>query len=1459
MICLLIAGTINAQNTPGDNNPPEPTAVFDYPTDYTDPLILNFTREITALQPASSDAQLNGLRLSGARTMERTTYTDGFGRPLQVVVKKAMKEGTARDLIKHYNYDAFGRISKDLLIYTSSDRSPAAENTFNRKIFSDLQATYRTRLGYMNEDFRYQVQLFEQSPRALLEQQQAAGNSWAGREKGVAYVTRGNVTADQVKIWQIAFAQGSLPTTTINPYLPAALVVQIATDEDGRETKNFYDLEGKLVLSDIGGVRTYYVYDVYGRLRYTLPPLALEQIEGNNWVVSQPISDNLCFVNEYDDRGQTVSIKKPGIGKTAYRYNERGQMVFSQDAIGLSKNQWVFYKYDNQGRLVQQGIYSGQMVFSTNGNGLVDYIYTDNISTHSDYRYGFAETIFYVHYYYDNYDFIGGHLKEQNSAYEAALQYSTVVGDVTEGYNRTRSRQHRGMLTGVYTLTSGPDEKWLARAHYYNGNGQLIQTVQEDLYGHFSFSAMGYDFAGRMIKSINQDDKITVQKKYTYDAYGRIMYIEQKIGNASIFRRIASYTYDDIGRLRLKELGGMNQPVVYDYNIRNWITGINGVYCDDKSTNLFFGMKLSYEYGFRENKNSGSISGIRWRNAGTSADLRSYGYTYDGQYRLSNANYLQWDTDNKPNDPDWSNGTKDFTTENIAYDANGNLLSMRHQGLGSAGNKIVLDDLNYHYQTGTNTLTGVDESGSSESTDPSVHDQLGDFRDVSGTDYTYDANGNLASDQNRNIETIKSNWFTINKPLETTQKSGELTCKVTYIYDALGNLVQKKANWGASGNENTKVFDYYGNLVYEDQKPALLMHEEGRVRIETDSQTGARTYNYDFYLRDHLDNVRSVLTEASYDLFDEAGEPGTYNPNVSAANPLNNAPVGYIATSELQNNSWETALFDRIGDTRDPRPLPSDPDDAYAALLNAAQGKVLGPGKMIKVMAGDRVQLGAESYFRSGSNPETPVPMQTLVENLIMAICNTAPVGADGNGPFSGAMFDATNISMTLNQIQNNNEDTTRPRAFLNFLLFDQNFNVVHEASGAIQVEQGSAWEPMDVSRFDIPVSGYLYVFTSNQSNVTVHTDNLYLMHWKGSLLEELHYYPFGLTFDVNHQSSSVARINNKFNSQSFEQNEFRDANDNPFGLNWYDFMARSYDPQIGRWMQPDPMMQHASPYLAMSNNPTAYVDPTGLWDDWIGVDEATGKVVASGESDKDEVYWVKRTDHGTWESQGVMQGWKRDFYLTTGLKWSKASYATRSGSGEDVQTFNGYGQQEQFTSNRLRLNAAKTNNYSATLVGGLTIGGTSAAADGPLPFGDAVGLTIGLSTTVYVAKQYAVNEGPALAAKMAREIAGIKKRVLNTPGFTYSLNVTVPGTYVDVRGNLVNMKVGDVWKYGETTQGFGRYSKSDLYKMAPGAELKMTPVFFGNQIQIKIHEKVLIYDYFFQNWSLPPGNSVFR
>ncbi len=171
--------------------------------------------------------------------------------------------------------------------------------------------------------------------------------------------------------------------------------------------------------------------------------------------------------------------------------------------------------------------------------------------------------------------------------------------------------------------------------------------------------------------------------------------------------------------------------------------------------------------------------------------------------------------------------------------------------------------------------------------------------------------------------------------------------------------------------------------------------------------------------------------------------------------------------------------------------------------------------------------------------------------------------------------------------------------------MFDESMQVITEESGALQVQQANAWGDLSKPLFDINRNGYIYVYSLNASGISVRTDNLFVAHYQGSLLEEFNYYPFGLCFEVSRSPLLGKAAEQKYNSQFIQQDEFEDANGQTYGLEDYDFAFRNYDPQIGRWLQPDPLMQHASPYLAMSNNPVMFTDPTGLEDgvdDWIGI-----------------------------------------------------------------------------------------------------------------------------------------------------------------------------------------------------------------------------------------------------------------
>lgn len=110
----------------------------------------------------------------------------------------------------------------------------------------------------------------------------------------------------------------------------------------------------------------------------------------------------------------------------------------------------------------------------------------------------------------------------------------------------------------------------------------------------------------------------------------------------------------------------------------------------------------------------------------------------------------------------------------------------------------------------------------------------------------------------------------------------------------------------------------------------------------------------------------------------------------------------------------------------------------------------------------------------------------------------------------------------------------------------------------------------------------------SYEYNLTDHLGNVRYSFYKNNTTQSIErlqnddYYPFGL----RKSGQPVSLVNRYLYGGKEIQEE----------TSQYDFGARFYDPNIGRWNSPDPVNQfdHITPYAGMANSPAVYTDPDG-------------------------------------------------------------------------------------------------------------------------------------------------------------------------------------------------------------------------------------------------------------------------
>ena len=201
---------------------------------------------------------------------------------------------------------------------------------------------------------------------------------------------------------------------------------------------------------------------------------------------------------------------------------------------------------------------------------------------------------------------------------------------------------------------------------------------------------------------------------------------------------------------------------------------------------------------------------MNWSANGAS---HAYTFTYDGVNRMLNATH----------------GTGAYTEKVTNYDKNGNILVLQRYGNG------LIDNLAYTYSG--NQLTRVDDA---------TGNAAGFSNGASeANEYTYDNNGNLTKDSNKNISTIAYNC--LNLPSKVTFSDGS-----TIIYSYAADGTKLRTVHTISGTTTQK--DYCGNVVYENGLQKMLLTEEGYVSLSNST--------YYYYLKDHQGNNRVVLSSS---------------------------------------------------------------------------------------------------------------------------------------------------------------------------------------------------------------------------------------------------------------------------------------------------------------------------------------------------------------------------------------------------------------------------------------------------------------------------------------------------------------------------------------------------------------------------------------------------------------------
>jgi RHS repeat-associated protein len=1022
-----------------------------------------------------------------------------------------------------------------------------------------------------------------------------------------------------------------------------------------------------------GWLCTYYVYDDHGNMRFIITPNVVAQMfAANSWVVSQTQADELCYRFEYDQSGHLVVKKTPGTptgtqGEIWMVYDERNRLVMEQDGNLRGAEKWQYIQYDNLDRPIAKGF-----IYDPSNFNQLSYHIT-NAATSANNSSGvsawpilsnYSTTELLAQTFYDNYASIPATLSQTADASVNGTGNTTAFTtsyNVSPNYAQpiTQSPMTQGLVTGTNVEVLGSNGgQYISSVSFYDEKSRIIQSQSINYTKGKDIITSQYSWDGKLLSSLtyhNYSSTINPQThseitSMSYYPAGRLNTISKTVNSiingiavSSPSTIITTYNYDELGRLLTNVLGNSMETLTYGYNVRGWLLGINNAFISGSGSN-YFGEEIGYDKSnslapgnaYITPVFNGNIAGSVWKSKGDGIN-RKYDFTYDNVNRLLSAVFLQNSTGSA-----WDKTFIDFSVSGLSYDANGNIGALIQNGFAQSGVTPV-DNLSYNYLNGagnSNRLQYVyDGVNVTNST-------LGDFHYPGGAktgstvDYNYDANANTVSDNNRSIAGI-SYYSCFNLPNTISTAKGT----IQYIYDAAGNKLSKivtennvviksiMVNNSLFTNITTNIITttkYINGFVYKTinytnasltplNNPntdvlQFISDENGRLRFKPAVGAVAASFVHDYFIHDHLGNVRVGITdESQQDIYPAAtgettgqngGIPQTYEALYYSFNSSD-----FVSTSNLP--SWFANMPGSGYMNENGNGTPTNLVDPYSIVTNTSAkvfqlcgntannptGDNFGLGITLKVMSGDQINIyGLSFWHNTGNLPTGAYPVSSVISSLLSSFGNSGAVlSTTSHSALDGSAFNTSSTmpsSSLLSPLLNNSSNqpgTQAPYAGINYIIFDDQFRPVSVGIDLVSTTTDNIKNhSLSVS---IPKNGYIYVYVSNQSNINVYFDNLQLVQTRGPLLEEMHYYPSGLMMaGITDKAWNKGQNYFHYQGKEMQNQEWNDGS----GLEEYDFASRYYDPQLGRWNTQDLASQYASPYVGMGNKWPNGIDPNG-------------------------------------------------------------------------------------------------------------------------------------------------------------------------------------------------------------------------------------------------------------------------